>query len=68
MYKCNKRLETTEEKISEPEEITKEIHGEKKKSEKNEKNFSDLWDKITQLDIYERGALGKGEQKICWKK
>lgn len=30
MYKCNKRLETAEEKISEPEEITKEIHGEKK--------------------------------------
>lgn len=41
---------------------------EKKKSEKSEKNFSDLWDKITQLDIYERGALGKGEQKTGQKK
>lgn len=71
ILKFNKRLDATEEKISVPEEITKENrkkYTEKKMSEKKWKTFSDLWDKIKWSNVYEMEALEKGRQKIYLKK
>lgn len=43
-------------------------HREEKESEKNEKSFSDLWNKIKWSNVYKMGVPEEGGQKCYLKK